>query len=1789
MKLARFCFTPLAILSFFLSSAFAASPVRINEFLASNSSGLADEDGAYSDWIELFNSSTQPVSLSQWSLTDESTNLSKWEFPAVIIPANGYIIVFASGKNRNTPKLHTNFSLSETGEYLALVQPDGTIATEFSPAYPSQRPDVSYGYDASGNLVFFTSPTPGAVNGGGVVDFVADTKFSQDRGFFDAPFDVVITTATPGATIRYTTNGLAPSATTGLVYSGPLHIASTTTIRTAAFKTGFQPSDVDTQTYIFLDDVIHQAPTGAAPPGWPASWGANSVDYGMDPDVVNNPKYSGTIKDDLKTIPSFSIVLKLADLFDPTTGIYANASQDGASWERPCSVELIYPDGTKGFQIDAGIRIRGGFSRSTGNPKHAFRLFFRKEYGAGKLKYPLFGKEGTDTFDGFDIRTFQNYSWSFQGDANGIFLRDQFSRDTQLAMGYEGERGNFCHLFINGEYWGLYNTCERPEASYGATYFGGNKEDYDVIKVEAGPYTINATDGTMTAWTTLYNMAKAGLSSDAAFQRVLGNNPDGTPNPNYPVYIDLPNLIDYMLLIFWSGNKDAPISNFLSDQSPNNWYGVRNRNLAVRMGFQFFAHDSEHTLLPWDININRLGPFSAGDSSVTKSSPQYIWKQMTANAEFRLKVADHVQKHFFNGGLLTPQANLTRLMKRKAEIDRAVVGESARWGDAKVATPYTRDTWLAAINNVTNNFLPTRTQIVLDQLKAAGLYPSVAAPAFTQRGGNVNPGFSLTISAPAGTIYYTLDGSDPRLMGGSVSAKALTYSGRITLNANATVSARALSGGTWSAMEQGNFTIIRTFKELMITELMYHPPDLGTINSDDLEFIEFKNVGAQELDLSGIHFTNGVQYTFPNGTHLAAGAFYLIVSNPTNFVAKYPTTRFDGVYTNNLSNSGEAIALVHAAGAPIAQFTYSDGSPWPTAADGAGFSLVPRTLDPNVDYNDPGNWRASSRAGGSPGADDPPADIQPIVINEILLHTEPLLPESGSQPLDSIELYNPTGNAVDLSGWYLSNDSKTPALFRIPNGTIIAAGAYTVLNKNGMGASFNFPFKSSGGEVYLTSAALDGALTGYGQGFKYPAPEFLVSFGRYTNSVGEVSYPAQKSSTLGTANAGPRIGPVVINEIQYNPALGGDEFIELKNISGTAVPLYDPSYPTNTWKLAGLGYTFPQDLQIPAGGIIVLSGIDPQLFRQHTGLPAQIPVYGPFTGNLQGNGELLELLRAGSPAADGVPYSVVDSVRYSNNHPWPTNSAGTGSSIERRVSADFGNDPANWRSSPGPASPGLDNDGNRLPIVDAGQDVQLVSAAFPVLATITGLATDDGLPNPPGALSYEWTQVSGPGPAQIQNPSQLAAVVAFPGVGVYGLRFTVSDGEYTVSDDMFVSISRPLSTLEFVAKNSIWKYLDNGSNQGSAWQGVDFDDSSWKSGPGILGYGDPNSTTIGFGPDSSAKYTTTYFRHAFTVSGARGVVSLNAELLRDDGAVVYLNGTEVFRSNMPAGVVTYTTAASEVIGGSDEITYFDYPVDPSVLREGKNTLAVEIHQQNGASSDVSFDLELSGTVNFSNQAPTANAGPDLTVNAGETAALRGTAGDDGLPNPPGVFNASWSIVSGPGSVTFGDSHAPATTATFSAGGTYVLRLNVTDGELTASDDVQVTVTGDDPFVTWKASHFTPAELNDPSVSGDNADPDGDSFTNQQEFIAGTDPKNALSFLHVATVDLEGADVVIRFEAVGDKSYTILGRDDITSGLWERVLDLSPQGSTKSVDVLDTLGQSQNHKFYRIVTPQIPLQ
>jgi len=349
-------------------------PLQINEFLASNETGLEDGNGSRADWIEIFNPNSQAINLAGYHLTDTADDLKLWTFPTVNIGANDYLIVFASGDDEIDAEgnPHTNFRLAGSGEFLALVRPDGTsIDDQFTPVFPEQFTDISYGRPAAGgNALFFEDTTPNGPNTRqGHPGVVKDTNFSSDRGFYDKTFSLGITSATSGASIRYTLDGSLPTLANGMTYNGPITIDTTTNVRAIAYLEGenFLPTNVDTHTYIFIDDVATQNKTDLINEGWAPNWGFDSqvgrvipADYDMDPRVVNDdlglrgPGYS--IRDSLLDIPTVSVTMKQEDFVNTRTGASTSPKSLYGTprdrFERICSMEYIFPDGTRGFQED---------------------------------------------------------------------------------------------------------------------------------------------------------------------------------------------------------------------------------------------------------------------------------------------------------------------------------------------------------------------------------------------------------------------------------------------------------------------------------------------------------------------------------------------------------------------------------------------------------------------------------------------------------------------------------------------------------------------------------------------------------------------------------------------------------------------------------------------------------------------------------------------------------------------------------------------------------------------------------------------------------------------------------------------------------------------------------------------------------------------------------------------------------------------------------------------------------------------------------------------------------------------------------------------------------------------------------------------------------------------------------------------------------------------------------------------------------------------------------------------
>ncbi len=733
----------------------APADVVISEFMADNDDTLADEDGDASDWIELFNPTADPVDLSGWHLTDDPAAPRKWPLPdGTVLAPFEFRVFFASGKALPG---HANFALERNHGHLALHRPDGSAASEFTD-YPSQQEDISYGvYDDYATAGYLLEPTPGAANAStGYAGFVADTKFDIGRGFYDAPFTVAVSCSTPGATIVTTTDGTEPTPTNGTPSASPasVPISATTVLRAAAFAPGLAPSDVDTQTYLFLDDVRTQDSSGAQASGWPGSSINGQVfNYGMDPDIVG--RYTAAEFEAAMTgIATISMVTDLDNFNDPDTGFWVNAENRGRAWERPVSIELLDPSGGDSFQIDAGVRLRGGFSRQGSNPKHSFHLYFRSDYGTGKLDYPLFGDEGTNTFDALDLRATQGRSWHFSNSTDATFNRDVFGRDTQRDMGQPYSRSRYYHLYINGQYFGLFQSQERVDKFYAASYFGGDKAEYDVIKTRTKPHRVEALDGSPDAWSRLFDAAVAGFAEDPAYFAVQGLDATGIPDPGGENLLDVDNLIDYMLVIFYTGQRDGPVN--LGANVPKNFFALRPRD--GHFGFRFFVHDNEDSFQ--SVGADSTVDNNTGDRLIY-FNPKWLHQRLAANPRYRQRFADRAHRHLFNGGALTTPAAQARFQNTADILTNAIIGESARWGDFKRGDPYDREDWQSAVNGKINSWIPQRHGILLAQLRSRGLYPDVAAPTLSQHGGRVAPGTPLSIEAPAGQVYYTLDGSDP--------------------------------------------------------------------------------------------------------------------------------------------------------------------------------------------------------------------------------------------------------------------------------------------------------------------------------------------------------------------------------------------------------------------------------------------------------------------------------------------------------------------------------------------------------------------------------------------------------------------------------------------------------------------------------------------------------------------------------------------------------------------------------------------------------------------------------------------------------------------------------------------------------------------------------------------------------------------------------------------------------------------------------------------------------------------
>ena len=744
----------------------------INEFMASNTNSVRDPQGEYEDWIEIHNYSDTAIDVGGMYLTDDLSEPTKWQIPTpTVITRVGYLLIWADNDTADTG-LHANFKLSAAGEEIGLFDTDGVTLID-SVTFGEQSTDISSGRfpDAGDNWHIFTEPTPDSENTGGFLGQVEAPQFNHTHGFYHSSFYVTIATETSGTEIYYTLDGSSPyddelNEPTGRYLTRPIHITGTTCLRAVAVKSDYKPSQIVTHTYFFLDDVIIQPQN---PPGFPTSgWGHAGPDYEMDPVVVS--ENIDTIRNDLKAIPTLSLVMDVDDWFGGSRGIYVNQSLDGT--ERVVSMEFIDPNNGDEFQINCALSMQGGVSGggTSLNRWKADKLSMRPRFktitddgtptgGPSKLNFKVFPNSPVDIFDTLVLDARLGNTWPYGGGVSyssrslrpwtsdrttyqpdiAQYTRDQFVADIQNALCGYSHHGRHIHLYINGIYWGLYNLHERPDHRFAAAYFGGDADNYDCIKHDRNQI-INGSNATFTE---LLNIVESGLASNERYQLIQQ-------------YLDVNNFIDYMIPNYFVGNYDW---------SHKNWYATHNA-VDPNGRWRFHHWDGEHMLEGLYQDVTGLD---------NPGSPTRIHNRLTENAEYRLLFADHVHHHFFNDGALTVEGATALYQIRLDDVDRAVVAESARWGDNQIDRfahiRYMRDPhWLLERDWLLGTYFQNRTDIVLNQFKARGWYPDIDAPVFYvndsyQHGGRIKQDDLISIASAEGTIYYSIDGSDPRFDG----------------------------------------------------------------------------------------------------------------------------------------------------------------------------------------------------------------------------------------------------------------------------------------------------------------------------------------------------------------------------------------------------------------------------------------------------------------------------------------------------------------------------------------------------------------------------------------------------------------------------------------------------------------------------------------------------------------------------------------------------------------------------------------------------------------------------------------------------------------------------------------------------------------------------------------------------------------------------------------------------------------------------------------------------------------
>ncbi len=946
----------------------------INEFLADNQHGIRDEDGKRSDWIEIRNTGTAAASLAGWTLTDDAKNPAKWIFPKLAVPGKGFVVVWASGNDRTNPAapLHTNFKLGTGGGYLALVAPGGVVSTGFAPSYPPQRADNSYGQVTGGaGFAFFPKPTPGAQNSIGGPGFAPDLQLLPAGRTYLETMDVTLAFATnapppPGAEIRFTTDHALPTASSPL-YTGVIHLTnSAVELRARAFAPGLLPGAPRTEMYLPL--AVNTAAFHSDIPVMII----HDFNRGRPPAGTRIPSYFQVFEPDASGVTSFT---------NPPT-----------------------------LAARAGISVRG--SSTQGLPKASLRVEFLDDFEAS-LDVPPLGLPAANDWILYGSDIFEP-----------VLIHNPYMYQLSRDIGRYAPRTKLCEVYLvvtgtNGvgqaSYNGVYVLEERiqtgknrvdlgnlePQNLTKPTVTGGYMMKVDRLApgdsgIPAGNITVAMVDPKEAELRDPARAPQYAYLTDYLnrFTTTLYRPEYADPDTGYRQFVETGSWVDHHLLNVLAFNVDA--------LRLSAYFGKR-RDGKLEFGPLWDFDRSLGSTDGRDSNP-RVWRSASGDGGTDFFNFTW-WDRMFTDAEFWQQYIDRYQELRRDAFSVT---NLNRLVDDLGnQARKAAVRDWARWGASPRTSTYQGEL------NLMKNWLANRVAFMDGQFVPPPILPTPP--------GVVVAGALVTLTRPGAApglpVYYTLDGTDPRLSGNSISPKAKLYAAPFAITTNSRVVARTRDpghksltgqnnpplGSTWSGPVAATYVV--TPPPIACTEIMFNPTDGPGGSAGDFEFIELRNTGDAPYTLNGCSVGGGVTFAFPATNppvRLAAGARLVLVASLDAFTNRYPgVTNIGGVFSGNLANEGDRIVFLGPLRETAFDFRY-DPAWLPAAAN--GHSLVPvgetGALDPSLGTS----WRASAVEFGSPGR-----------LDAASLPTAPAL--SASVDVDghvAFEFTLPAGRAVEL-------------------------------------------------------------------------------------------------------------------------------------------------------------------------------------------------------------------------------------------------------------------------------------------------------------------------------------------------------------------------------------------------------------------------------------------------------------------------------------------------------------------------------------------------------------------------------------------------------------------------------------------------------------------------------------------------------------------------------------------------------------------------------------------------------